>query len=117
MLKRSVLLCLGLWVMVAAAMSAHAGPCEVRAETPEIAAATPEHTHCDMKAAPTLDLTDEEQAPDHNPACCCPAVLAAFPFAQAPEFTKRVYASAVTFPADMSAPSREINPEPRPPKA
>jgi hypothetical protein len=119
MLKRALLLCLGLWLIAASGLSAHAGPCDMReAAAVEIAAASDAHAHCDMMVPPTDDAAPEmPDTPDRDADCCCPAVLAAVPAPDAPEAAAPRFALMAALPSDISAPSRNLSPEPPPPKA
>ena len=114
MLKRALLLCLGLWLIAASGLAAHAGPCDM--ERPAIQAATPAqaHAHCDMMAAPETAAPDH---PDTDANCCCPAVLTALPSPGLPDASVFVFAQTPDFPLEARAASRTLVPEPRPPKA
>ncbi|MFN7165354.1 MAG: hypothetical protein ACK4P2_11105 [Hyphomonas sp.] len=114
MLKRALLLCLGLWLIAASGLAAHAGPCGMERPAIEAAASAGTHAHCDMMAAP------EPAAPDHldtDTNCCCPAVLTALPSPALPDTAVFVFAQAPGFPLEARAASRTLIPEPRPPKA
>jgi hypothetical protein len=114
MLKRALLLCLGLWLIAASGLSAHAGPCGMESQLIEAAAPTETHAHCDMMAAP------EPAAPDHpdtDANCCCPAVLTALPAPALPEAATLAFTMTPDFPLEARAASRTQTPEPRPPKA
>ncbi len=114
MLKRALLLCLGLWLIAASGLAAHAGPCGMERPAIEAAAPAGTHAHCDMMAAP------EPVAPDHpdtDANCCCPAVLTALPLPALPDTGVFVFAQAPDFPLEARAASRTLVPEPRPPKA
>ena len=117
MLKRVLLLCLGLWLIAASGLSAHAGPCGMDEMQAEIAAAETGHDHCDMMAKPEQPAPEMPDRPDTEAACCCPAVLAALPAAQAPQTVPAAFALPSDFPIDARVPSRTLLPEPRPPKA
>ncbi|MEQ9505432.1 MAG: hypothetical protein RLO80_04115 [Hyphomonas sp.] len=118
MLKRVLFLCLGVWLIASTGLSAHAGPCAVRAEAPEIAAPAADHAHCDMMAAPEAAQPGEPSDPlADDPACCCPAVMAALPAAETPGTSVITFARPASFPRDDRAVSRTLLPEPRPPKA
>ena len=114
MLKRALLLCLGLWLIAASGLAAHAGPCGM--ERPAIEAAVPAeaHAHCDMMAAPEPEAPDH---PDTDANCCCPAVLTALPSPALPDASAFLFAQAPDFPLEARAASRTLVPEPRPPKA
>lgn len=119
MLKRTLFLCLGLWLIAASGLAAHAGPCGMReAAAAEATAPADAHAHCDMlapstdKAAPTMP-----DSPDKDANCCCPAVLAAVPAAEVPETAAPSFALVAEMPSDIRAPSRTLIPEPPPPKA
>ncbi|MBK8197815.1 MAG: hypothetical protein IPK75_05540 [Acidobacteria bacterium] len=116
MLKRTLILCLGLWLMAASALSAHAGPCDMPVEAPE-AAAVMDHAHCDMMAVPDDAAPELPAAPDKATDCCCPAVLAALPALDSPVPADFTFARPTSFPLDTRAASRTVLPEPRPPKA
>lgn len=117
MLKRLLLLCLGLWLIAASGLSAHAGPCNMEKLQAEVAVSQTAHEHCDMMAMPEQPAPDLPDLPDTDAACCCPAVLAALPAAEAPEAADIAFALPSDFPLDARAPSRTLLPEPRPPKA
>jgi hypothetical protein len=110
MLKRVLLLCLGIWLIAASGLSAHAGPCTL--EKTEVAADEADHAHCDMMAAP-----DEAPAQETDANCCCPAVLAALPVPVIPEAATDVFTLPADFPPDARALSLNLIPEPPPPKA
>jgi len=122
MLKRALFLILGAWLMAASALSAHAGPChpaEARAET-GIAAPAMMEGHCEMMgamAAPTTGQPSDIPDPsvDESP-CCCPGMLAAVPAPDAPDTARPAFRLALALPANTSAPSRTLIPEPPPPK-
>lgn len=119
MLKRALFLCLGLWLIAASGLSAHAGPCTMRADAAaEMAAPTDAHAHCDMMAPATDEQLPEKPDPqDTGSNCCCPAVLAAVAAPAVPLATPPVFTLAADYPADIHAPSRSLIPEPPPPKA
>ena len=110
MLKRVLLLCLGIWLIAASGLSAHAGPCTL--EKAEVVAAQADHAHCDMMGA-------QDEAPAHqtDASCCCPAVLAALPVPVMPEAADYLFALPADFPPDARALSLNLIPEPPPPKA
>lgn len=112
MLKRFLFLCLGAWLIAAGGLSAHAGPCGVQKAQAEIEAKAAAHDHCDMMAKPEAP-PEKGQAPQ----CCCPAVLSALPAPALPESAELAFALPGDFPADVRAPSRNLIPEPPPPKA
>jgi hypothetical protein len=114
MLKRALLLFLGLWLIAASGLAAHAGPCGMERQPAEVAAPAEAHAHCDMMAVP------EPAAPDHpdtDAGCCCPAVLTALPSPALPDTGVFVFAQAPDFPLEARAASRTLVPDPRPPKA
>jgi hypothetical protein len=114
MLKRALLLCLGLWLIAVSGLAAHAGPCGMERQAAEVGAPAEAHAHCDMMAAP------EPAAPDHpdtDANCCCPAVLTALPSSGLPDAGVFVFAQTPDFPLEARAASRTLVPEPRPPKA
>jgi len=121
MFKRALILCVGLWLVIAGGLFAHAQPChshKVEAE-PAIAAQVSAHAHCDMMAAPApapaeIPAPGMPEAP--APFCCCPAVIVALPAPVAPEAGGRMFRMHAGFPLDASAPSRTLIPEPPPPK-
>ncbi len=118
MLKRFLFLCLGAWLMASSVLSAHAEPCALGIDAPEIAAPAMDHGHCDMMSAPDAALQDEPSAPPaDDPACCCPAVMAALPATNVPDAGTITFARPASFPLDDSALSLTLLPEPRPPKA
>lgn len=117
MLKRALLFCLGLWLIAASGLSAHAGPCNMDGMKAEAVIAEAGHEHCDMMAAAEQPAPAMPDLPDTDAACCCPAVLAALPAAQAPDAAVFAFARPTDFPLDVRAPSRSLLPEPRPPKA
>ncbi len=114
MLKRALLLCLGLWLIAAAGLSAHAGPCDMGMEKAAVAAPAETHAHCDMMAAPDAAPPD---TPDSDGNCCCPAVLSALPAPAAPDASGQTFTLTTVFPANDRAASRTLIPEPPPPKA
>ena len=113
MLQRAFFLCLGLWLIAASALSAHAGPCGMR-DAMEAAPVMEAHAHCEMMAS-TADHSQPE-APDDGSNCCCPAVLASI-FAPAELTAGPVFGLPEGLPANVRAPSRALIPEPPPPKA
>jgi len=117
MLKRVLFLCLGAWLIAASGLSAHAGPCGVQKAQAEIEAKAATHDHCDMMAKP--DTGKPEAPPEKGQAaqCCCPAVLSALPAPAMPKSAALAFALPGDFPADVRAPSRNLIPEPPPPKA
>lgn len=117
MLKRALLLCLGLWLIAAAGLSAHAGPCDMGMETAAAAAPGEAHAHCDMMAAPHAapPATPGTSQPDGN--CCCPAIVSALPAPSAPDAFHQAFGLMADFPPDARAGSRTLIPEPPPPKA
>lgn len=123
MLKRARFLCLGLWLIAAGALSAHAGPCDMRDRAAAAEAAIPAdaHAHCDMLASeaktPQPDLPEPPDAPAKGSACCCPAVLAAVPAPDVPQAAEIDFSLPAGFPAEVRAVSRTLIPEPPPPKA
>ena len=117
MLKRLLLLCLGLWLIAASGLSAHAGPCSMDGIQAEAVVNQTGHEHCDMMAMPEQPAPDLPDHPGTDAACCCPAVLAALPATEAPDTADIAFALPSDFPLDARAPSRTLLPEPRPPKA
>lgn len=117
MLKRALFLCLGLWLIAASGLSAHAGPCDMGTAQAETAEAPPGHAHCDMMAAPGPAAPQAPDHPDTDANCCCPAVLTALPAPGLPEPAAFAFAQAPDFPLEARAASRTLIPEPRPPKA
>lgn len=117
MLKRALLLCLGLWLIAASGLSAHAGPCGIAAAQAEAAEAAYGDAHCDMMAAPGPATPQTPDHPDTETYCCCPAVLTALPPTGLPEPAAFAFAQAPDFPLEARAASRTLIPEPRPPKA
>ncbi len=115
MLKRTVLLCLGLWLIAASALSAQASPCKAGLNAPMMPVAETAASHCDMMAAP--DAPADERLPEPGTSCCCPAILAALQQSEAPQAVAWAFQLPATFPMDADATSRAILPEPRPPKA
>lgn len=115
MLKRVVLLCLGLWLIAASALSAQASPCQAGLNAAMMPVAETAASHCDMMAAP--DAPADEQLPAPGTSCCCPVILAALPQTDAPVTAAWAFRLPATFPMDTDAASRAILPEPRPPKA
>jgi len=117
MLKRTLLLLLGLWLIAASGLAAHAGPCSMEDEQTQAVMAKAGHEHCDMMAMPETPAPNLPDHPDPDGTCCCPAVLAALPAAAVPDAAQLVFALPSDFPLDARAPSRTLLPEPRPPKA
>lgn len=117
MLKRLLLLFLGLWLIAASGLAAHAGPCRMEDEKAEAIMVEAGHEHCDMMAMPETPAPDLPDRPDADGTCCCPAVLAALPAAAVPDAAHVAFALPSDFPLDVRAPSRTLLPEPRPPKA
>lgn len=118
MLKRALFLLVSFMLIASSALSAHAGPCAMKAETPEIAAPAEHPAHCDMMmAAPEKAAADMPAMPDKEPPCCCPAVIAALPAIDLPAASTITFARPASFPLDDRAVSRTLLPEPRPPKA
>ncbi len=117
MLKRALLLCLGLWLIAASGLSAHAGPCSVGSQPTEAVAPWADHAHCDMMAAPEPAVPQIPDHPDTDANCCCPAVLSALPAPAVPEAAAFAFAMAPALPLEARAASRTLIPEPRPPKA
>jgi hypothetical protein len=117
MLKRALLLCLGLWLMAAAGLSAHAGPCDMGMEKVAVAAPAEAHAHCDMMAAPDAAPPAMPDAPDSDGNCCCPAIVSALPAPAAPDASEQTFTLMADFPPDARAASRTLIPEPPPPKA
>lgn len=116
MLKRALFLCLGLWLIAASALSAHASPCGMR-DAVEAAPVVEAHAHCDMMAAPADDSQPAQpEAPDDGSNCCCPAVLASIS-APAALTAEPDFGLPEGLPANARAPSRTLIPEPPPPKA
>lgn len=123
MLKRALFLILGAWLIAASALAAHAGPChpaETRAET-GIAAPAMKEGHCEMmgavEAPASGQLSDLPEPSANEPPCCCPGMLSALPAPEAPDTARPAFRLALAMPADTSAPSRALIPEPPPPKA
>ena len=117
MLKRTLLLLLGLWLIAASGLAAHAGPCSMEDEKTQAVMAEAGHEHCDMMAMPETPGPNLPDHPDPDGTCCCPAVLAALPAAAVPDAAQVVFALPSDFPLDARASSRTLLPEPRPPKA
>lgn len=117
MLKRALFLCLGLWLIAASGLSAHAGPCDMQAAQAETAETAPGHAFCDMMAPPGPAAPQAPDHPDTDARCCCPGVLAALPSPGLPEPAAFAFAQAPDFPLEARAASRTLLPEPRPPKA
>lgn len=124
MLKRILLLSLGLWLMAAGALAAQASPCHVQdAEMAAVItpAAEVAHAHCDMMAempAPTEAPAETPgSAPMTEGICCCPAVLAALPATALPDTASGVFRLPASFPLTARAASQTLIPEPPPPKA
>lgn len=124
MLKRVLLLSLGLWLILAGGLAAHASPCHMQEMTAAALSqpgeASSAHDHCDMMASASPEQAPAD-TPDKAPAsdgiCCCPAVLAALPAPALPEGASLAFSLPASFPLDASAPSRTLIPEPPPPKA
>jgi hypothetical protein len=117
MLKRLLLLCLGLWLIAASGLAAHAGPCSMQDEKAEAVMAEAGHEHCDMMGMQETPAPNLPDHPDPDGTCCCPAVLAALPAAVVPDAAQVVFGLPSDFPLEARAPSRTLLPEPRPPKA
>jgi hypothetical protein len=117
MLKRALLLCLGLWLIASAALSAHAGPCDMVKSPAQVAVPESGHAHCDMTAADADDASDPLPANQSDGPCCCPAVLAGLAAAPSPVKASARYGAPMPFPPTVSATSRTLIPEPPPPKA
>ena len=119
MLKRALFLILGAWLIAASSLAAHAGPCHKAGA--EMAAPAMIQDHCDMMAAMGPPARGEPvELPDpsaNDPLCCCPGMLAAVPAPDAPDTAGPAYRLALALPANTSAPSRALIPEPPPPKA
>ncbi|MFN3312904.1 MAG: hypothetical protein ACK46Q_05510 [Hyphomonas sp.] len=119
MLKRTLFLILGAWLIAASSLAAHAGPCH--SATAEIAAPALMQDHCEMMAAMGAPASGQpSDLPDPSvgePPCCCPGMLAAVPAPEAPDTARLAFRLALALPADTSAPSRALIPEPPPPKA
>jgi hypothetical protein len=116
MLKRVLLLCLGAWLIAAGGLSAHAGPCGVQKAQAEIEAKAAAHEHCDMMIEAGTAQPDSPQHEGQTANCCCPAVLSALPAPAVPESPALAFALPGDFPEDARAPSRNLIPEPPPPK-
>ncbi|MFN7056833.1 hypothetical protein [Hyphomonas sp.] len=124
MLKRALILCISLWLMIAGGLAAHAGPCHPQAmeAQPAIAAPAITHAHCDMMGDKMAAHSAPSEAPAPEmpeapaPFCCCPAVMAALPAPAAPDAGGHMFRIPASFPLDASAPSRTLIPEPPPPK-
>ncbi|MGA1343445.1 MAG: hypothetical protein ACO33A_10470 [Hyphomonas sp.] len=117
MLTRALLLMLGVWLIAASGLSAHAGPCRMENAPARAVIAGAGHEHCELMA---MTQTPAPDLPDHTDpdwTCCCPAVLAALPAAAAPDAAQLIFARPSDFPPDTRAPTRTLLPEPRPPKA
>jgi hypothetical protein len=117
MLKRALILFLGLWLIVASGLSAHAGPCSMDGATEEAGAGADPHADCPMMASEDAAEPAPADIPDRDGNCCCPAVLAGLPVAALPEAGKPVFAASASLPPDFRASSRASVPEPPPPKA
>lgn len=125
MLKRVLLLSLGLWLIVAGGLAVHASPCHMQEEMQPAALSmqtdtSGAHDHCDMMAAPAAEKTSgdtPQKAPSSDGICCCPAVLAALPSPALPDSAGLTFSLPTSFPLDVRAPSRTLIPEPPPPKA
>lgn len=120
MLKRALILCVSLWLMIAGGLAAHAGPChsqEMEAQ-PAIAVPATAHAHCDMMAPPATpaELPAQDKPDLTAPFCCCPAVMAALPAPGSPDAGGQIFRMPASFPLDARAPSRTLIPEPPPPK-
>jgi hypothetical protein len=117
MLKRALFLCLGLWLIASAGLSAHAGPCDMVNTPAEAVAPAAGHAHCSKMAADDEDTGNPAPVDQSDGLCCCPAVLAALPSTPAPVKLSARYAAPATFPLAVRAASRTLIPEPPPPKA
>lgn len=119
MLKRALLLSLGLWLLVAGGLAAHAAPCHIQDEMQAASTPASAHEHCDMMAAAPAEALDEAAptAPAPDGICCCPAVLAALPAPAAADPGHPAFRLPAGFPLEARAPSQTLIPEPPPPKA
>jgi hypothetical protein len=117
MLKRVLLLCLGIWLIAASGLSAHAGPCGLKSAKAEMAPKAAAHDHCDMMAATGAEKPEAPAETGQTANCCCPAVLSALAVPVLPEVAVLAFALPGNFPADARAPSRNLIPETPPPKA
>jgi len=117
MLKRVLFLVLGIWLIAASGLSAHAGPCGLQGANVEIAAEAGGHEHCDMAAKADRKTPDAPKEYSKAANCCCPAVLSALPAPALPDTGSLAFALPGDFPADVRAPSRTLIPETPPPKA
>jgi hypothetical protein len=124
MLRRALILCVSLWLMVASGLAGHASPCASQPIGAGSAFEAPANAqaHCDrmgdrMATQPAPAEAPGPQTPETAaPFCCCPAVMAGLPPQAAPGVIGQMFRLPASFPLEARAPSRTLIPEPPPPK-